>query len=138
MHSAKVLPCEVCDFTTDNTELLETHLLDHDINMSIKLYKCNQCEFSESEKSKLQSHLKYIHGSPTSSEISLDDMNEGLENLEKVSWEEQRLDDQQMKHPELRISIKQKIMKKQMGTILNKKRLKIEPNTEMNKFVKSR
>ena len=64
---------------------------------SLPILNCSLCEFTVEDENKLMSHVNYIHGTTGTNQTNpCETTVKELNNLEKVSWEEQRIDDQQM------------------------------------------
>ena len=62
--------------------------------------KCEYCDFSDQDKIKLRKHIQNSHKNNTNCSMSTDTTVTGtfdsLTELEKVSWEEKRIDDEIM------------------------------------------
>ena len=86
--------CEVCEKTFTSQKYLKIHVTK--IHTKTK-NKCDFCEFLNNNKMLLRSHMRSSKKiEKKEMELSFNEKDKNLDNLEKVSWEESQIDEQTM------------------------------------------
>ena len=91
--------CDICEKSFSSKKYLKVHKTK--IHTATK-NKCDHCNFSDNDKIKLRNHIKTVHEVCINPSMDVPpanedrNVNDNLKDLEVVSWEEKRIDDQIM------------------------------------------